>query len=102
MAGRLTADWLAALFMGAPSELAQRAAELVGDVGSLTTPEALSRAARQALEAALARTADRGAALDVLAADALVTVALAAQVETDPAGLERFARELRGRDGGAS
>ena len=101
MAGRLTEGWLAARLAGAPNELAQRASEFVGDVRSPTTPEALSLAARRALDAALARPADRGAALDVLAADALVTIALAAQVETDPAGLERFARELRGWGGGA-
>ena len=100
MAGRVTNDWLAARFAGAPAELVQRASDFVGDVGSTTTPEALSRAASRALRAALASATDRSAALDLLAADALVTVALAAQVETDPAGLERFARDLRGRDGG--
>lgn len=99
MAGGLTAEWLAARFAGAPTELVQRASEFVGEIGTPSaTPEALSQAARRALAAALARTADRGAALDLLAADALVTVALAAQVEADPAGLERFARELRDRD----
>ena len=102
MAGGLTADWLAARFAGAPVELVQRASEFVGGVGSAATPAALSEAARRALDAALARTADRGAALDLLVADALVTVALAAQVEADPAGLERFARGLRERDSGAS
>ncbi len=102
MAGGLTADWLAARFAGAPVELVDRASEFVGGVRSATTPAALSEAARRALDAALARTAGRGSALDLLAADALVTVALAAQVEADPAGLERFARGLRERDSGAS
>lgn len=79
--------------------LVQRASEFVGDVESPTTPERLATAARGALDAALARTADRGAALDLLAADALVTLALAAQVETGPTELARFARGLRGQEG---
>jgi hypothetical protein len=37
----------------------------------------------------------RGVALDLLAADALVTLALAAQVESAPSDLARFARRLR-------
>ncbi len=100
MAGRLNQQWLADRFAGAPAELVQRASEFVGDVDSPTTAEALARAASRALETALARKGDRGAALDLLAADALVTVALAAQVETDPSALEQFARELRGNAGG--
>lgn len=99
MAGRLTDRWLAERLAGAPAVLVQRASEFVGDVESPTTPERLAAAARGALEAALARTADRGAALDLLAADALVTLALAAQVETGPTGLAQFARDLRGQEG---
>jgi len=102
MAGYLSPGWLAARFAGAPGELVQRAREFVGEAGTSTTPAELSRAAQRALDAALARSADRGAALDLLAADALVTVALAAQVETDPAGLETFARALRGCGRGAA
>ncbi len=78
--------------------LVRRASDFVGDVTLPTTPERLADAAKGALEVALERTGDRGAALDLLAADALVTLALAAQVETDPAGLARFARAVRGQE----
>ncbi len=95
MAHRLTSDWLAERFAGAPAELLERVSDFVGEVAEPTTPAALSRAASRALASALGRAVGRAAALDVLAADALVTVALAAQVETDPKGLEQFARDLR-------
>jgi hypothetical protein len=37
---------------------------------------------------------DRSAALDLLAADALITLALLAQAERDPASLHQFASSL--------
>lgn len=95
MARGLSADWLAERFAGAPAELVERASDFVGDVAGPTTPAALAEAAARALASALGHVSGRGAALDLLAADALVTVALAAQVETDPKGLEQFARGLR-------
>ncbi len=56
----------------------------------------LGRAAHEALEAVLTRPGDRSVALDLLAADALVTLALKAQAAHDPAGLQPFAEELLG------
>jgi len=44
----------------------------------------------------LVRPGDRSVALDLLAADALVTLALKAQAAHDPASLDRFAGELLG------
>jgi hypothetical protein len=54
----------------------------------------LAAAARDALASTLARPGDRTVALDLLAADALVTLALKARAVSDPAGLGRLAGEL--------
>jgi len=88
--------WLAARTEGAPEVLRQRVAAWVakagpgGDAGT-----ALSAAGGAALEAAVLQGRDRSAALDLLAADALVTLALLARAEADPAGLAAEARRLR-------
>ena len=55
------------------------------------TPEALARSARRALDRVLARAGDRSVALDLLAADALVTLALLAQAQAAPERLDDFA-----------
>jgi hypothetical protein len=55
------------------------------------TPEALARSGRRALDRVLARAGDRSVALDLLAADALVTLALLAQAQTSPERLGDFA-----------
>ena len=55
----------------------------------------LAAAAGAALAATLAHSGGRDVALDLLAADALVTLALKAQAERHPAGLGRFASGLR-------
>ncbi len=51
----------------------------------------LADAGRAALERVLSRPGDRAVALDLLAADALVTLALLAQAQHAPADLGRFA-----------
>jgi len=56
-----------------------------------TSPEALAGSARRALDRVLARGGDRSVALDLLAADALVTLALLAQAQQAPARLGAFA-----------
>ena len=59
-------------------------------MGSLppgTVPERLALAGRRALENVCKHPGDRTVALDLLAADALITMALLAQSELDPAGL---------------
>jgi hypothetical protein len=55
------------------------------------TPEGLAGLGRKALDRVLSRAGDRSVALDLLAADALVTLALLAQAETSPARLGEFA-----------
>ena len=51
----------------------------------------LARAATAALDEVARQPEGRGAALDLLAADALITLALLAQAEADPARLHDFA-----------
>ncbi len=64
--------------------------------GPESFPERLAAVARTALEEVLSRPGDRSVALDLLAADALVTLALKAQASLAPEGLDRFAAELLG------
>lgn len=97
MAGDVTDPWLTAQLEGAPAELVARTLEFARAEGPVSA-ESLARAGRSALAAAVAASPDRRAALDLLAADALVTLALAAQVATDPEGLEGFAARLRRGD----
>ena len=59
-----------------------------------TLSESLARAGSHALKSALEQAHDRSAAFDLLAADALVTLALLAQAEQAPAALARFAAQL--------
>jgi hypothetical protein len=54
-------------------------------------PDALAAAGRRALDQVLDRAGDRSVALDLLAADALVTLALLAQAQTSPERLGVFA-----------
>ena len=56
-----------------------------------STPEALARSGRRALDRVLGRAGDRSVALDLLAADALVTLALLAQAQSSPERLGDFA-----------
>lgn len=58
------------------------------------TPAALAAAGRGALEQVLVHPGDRTVALDLLAADALVTLALLAQAQRDPGRLAGFAADV--------
>jgi hypothetical protein len=58
-------------------------------------PEALAEAAAAALREAVGHGGDRSVALDLLAADALVTLALKAKAERAPGELAGFAAGLR-------
>ena len=60
-----------------------------------TIPERLAYAGRRALENVCTHPGDRTVALDLLAADALITMALQAQGELDPANLADFAERLQ-------
>jgi hypothetical protein len=94
--------WLEARAAAAPAALRHRvlqhltAAPPTGDLAG-----DLAAAARTALDLTLREGGTRDAALDLLAADALVTLALLAGAERDPAGLAGFARQLRTTEGPA-
>jgi hypothetical protein len=64
---------------------------LAGSGADALTPQALARSGRAALDRVLARAGDRSVALDLLSADALVTLALLAQAQAAPDRLEDFA-----------
>src|SRR5262245_2944636 len=103
MAGGLDfAAWLEEQLADAPPELVRRTRDFISRAGR-DGPAGLVAAGELALARAVAGSRDRSAALDLLAADALVTLALAASVEADPAGIEEFAMRIRDRhqaDGG--
>jgi hypothetical protein len=89
------AAWFAARTTGAPPALRARAAEYLEQVPRGVAPASrLAAAARLALTGVLGRGRERSAALDLLTADALLTLALLAQAEAAPAALERFAADL--------
>jgi hypothetical protein len=87
--------WLDRHTASAPEALRRRVHEYAGEVASQPSlPAALAAAGDLALARVLAHAGDRSAALDLLAADALVTLALLAQAETAPEELEGFAERL--------
>ena len=67
---------------------------LAGSGNSLS--EVLASAGRSALDRVLSHAGDRSAALDLLAADALITLALRAQAEEAPERLEEFSTAVLG------
>lgn len=87
--------WFAVQCAGAPDALRTRAAEYVDRRSEAEAGLRLAGAATDALATALAGGGDRRVALDLLAADALVTLALRACAESDPASLGAFAASLR-------
>jgi hypothetical protein len=64
---------------------------LAGAGADAGTPGSLAAAGRRALDQVLGRAGDRSVALDLLAADALVTLALLAQAQASPERLGEFA-----------
>jgi hypothetical protein len=90
------AEWYAARTAGAPERLVARArAFLDGAPGDLSSAVRLQRAGEAALDAAIAGGADRRAAIDLLAADALITLALLDVATARPGQLLDEARHLR-------
>lgn len=86
--------WWADRSAGAPPALVA-CAERYLPPGQVADPAVLGTAGLTALESTLRLGPHRGAALDLLAADALVTAALQAQAELAPAGLLARAQFLR-------
>lgn len=85
-------DWFAARTATAPTALRQRAAEFLAAAPADGDRAAhLAAAATLALERTLAQGDGRATALDLLTADGLLTLALLAQGEGAPGGLDSFA-----------
>jgi hypothetical protein len=88
-------DWLERHTSRAPAALRARVLEHLLAVGdSADSPSAFAEAGRHALDRVVTHPGDRSIALDLLAADALITLALLAQSETTPERLGEFATAL--------
>lgn len=90
-----TDPWIAGHTVGAPQQLRERALSHLEGTSAGTRAERLASAGDAALRAAMAAGSDRRAALDLLAADALITLAVLACAEASPASLEADAAALR-------
>ena len=86
-------DWVEEHTTRAPEALRGRVREFARSASG-SPPQALAAAGQAALERVLSHPGDRSAALDLLAADALITLALLAQAETAPDRLEEFATSV--------
>lgn len=87
--------WVEARIAGAPVTLAERVRAFLVEAPDADPVDRFATAGRSALAAAESRGADRGAALDLLAADALITLALLAVAERSPGRLAEEAARLR-------
>ena len=89
-------DWLDRHTRRAPAALAECVRRHVKSVeGTGSQAEILARAGRHALQFVAGHPeGDRSIALDLLAADALITLALLSQAQEAPEGLEDFASSL--------
>lgn len=87
----LLAHWLDRHTSQAPPALRARVTEYALADGADTGAATLAAAGRSALSRVLSHPGDRSAALDLLAADALITLALQAQAQDAPERLEEFA-----------
>lgn len=87
--------WFQEASRGAPSALRDRAAALLANPPGPDPAEWLLAGALAALGRTLRQRGDRSVALDLLAADALVTLALAVVAEREPDRLAVFAARVR-------
>ena len=89
-------SWLASKTMRAPPALRERVTQLARRHSSAGRPLAdqLAAAAEEALEQVVAHPGDRSVALELLSADALITLALLSRAEENPEGLAEFADQL--------
>lgn len=92
------AAWLSGRRPLPPQALAGRLTETVGDEAGAPPALLVGLGDRLLDRVARATTQDRRQALDLLAADALVTYAFEAQAETDVRGLSRLAERVSGED----
>jgi hypothetical protein len=90
----VSGDWLDRHTSQAPAALQARVRHYALDGSGASLPHRLAVAGQTALVRVLAHSGDRSAALDLLAADALITLALLAQAQTAPERLEEFATSV--------
>jgi hypothetical protein len=83
--------WLDQRTSQAPPALRTRVREYALAASGDSLSQLLASAGQAALDRVLSHPGDRTAALDLLAADALITLALRAQAEEAPERLEEFA-----------
>jgi hypothetical protein len=90
------AQWLEQHISRAPAPLKGRVSEYAAQEESdaAELPGLLARAGHRALTRVLAHPGDRSVALDLLAADALITLALLAQAQQAPERLDEFAATI--------
>ena len=84
-------DWLNRHTSQAPAALRARVREYALAATGESRAGTLATAGQFALNRVLSHPGDRSAALDLLAADALITLALQAQAQEAPERLEEFA-----------
>jgi hypothetical protein len=77
-------DWLDRHTRQAPPAVRARVQHYAAAASGATLPDSLAAAAHTALNRVLTGSGDRSAALDLLAADALITLALLAQAQAAP------------------
>jgi hypothetical protein len=87
-------DWLDQHTSQAPAALRARVAQYARSASGPTIASALAAGGQAALDRVLSHPGDRSVALDLLAADALITLALLAQSQTAPERLEEFANSV--------
>jgi len=90
------AQWLEHHISRAPSALRERVREYAirSEREATELPGILAAAGQRALERVLGHAGDRTVALDLLAADALITLALLAQAQQRPEALDQFATTI--------
>lgn len=84
-------NWVDRHTVAAPPALRARVRQYLSTSTKEPLPNQLAVAADSALARVLSHPGDRSVALDLLAADALITLALLAQAQTAPDRLEEFA-----------
>ena len=92
-------DWLERHTSDAPTALRARVLEFALAASGETRATTLAAAGQAALQTVLDHSGDRSAALNLLAADALITLALQAQAQDVPERLEEFATFVLGAGG---
>ena len=90
------ADWLLQHTRQSPTLLRARVQQYADAAAGPTLAGTLLAAAEAALSQVLSHPGDRSIALDLLAADALITLALLAQAQSAPEQLEEFAVSVLG------